>query len=189
MSSGDIQGVAPGRRSPPARWYTHGWNREVSWRLIHAIIPHVPRLLRPPIHLATTAVCFAGMPRERRAVRLNLERVTKCSGLSARLLSFRLFYNFSKFMVGYTDLLRLPPDRMRAWVDWSEDTRRLIEILLSEGKGLIVLTLHLGNWEVGLLHLAGLGRRRTKRRPAARRGCASCRRGSPPGTASNCFWR
>ncbi len=158
MSSGDIQGVAPGRGSPPARWYTHGWNREISWRLIDAVIPRIPRLLRPPIHVATTAVCFLAMPRERRAVRLNLQRVTKRSGLGARLLAFRLFYNFSKFMVAYTDLVRLQPDRMRGWVEGGDDARRLIETLLSEGKGLIVLTLHLGNWEMGLLHLAGMGR-------------------------------
>ncbi len=145
-------------RAAPARWYTHGWNRDLSWRLIHAIIPRVPRVLRPPIHLATTAVCFAAMPRERRAARHNLQRVTRRSGLEARLLAFRLFYNFSKFMVGYTDLMRLRPDRMRRWVEGDDDAKRLIEALLAEGKGLIVLTLHLGNWEMGLMHLAGVGR-------------------------------
>jgi KDO2-lipid IV(A) lauroyltransferase len=158
MQSAGIRGVAPGRRTRPVRWYTHGWNRALSWRLIHTIIPNVPRVLRPPIHLATTAVCFLAMPRERRAVRHNLQRVTKTSGLKGRLLAFRLFYNFSKFMVGYTDLMRLRPERMRGWVDGGDEARRLIESLLSEGKGLIVLTLHLGNWEMGLLHLAGMGR-------------------------------
>ncbi|OLC55130.1 MAG: hypothetical protein AUH92_02835 [Acidobacteria bacterium 13_1_40CM_4_69_4] len=139
------------------RWYTHGWNRDLSWRLIHAILPRVPRFLRPPVHFITTLVCFAAMPRERRAVRLNLERVTGRSGLAARLLAFRLFYNFSKFMVGFTDLVRSDPARLRRWVDGSETEARRIEDLLAEGRGLIVLTLHLGNWEIGLAHLADLG--------------------------------
>jgi Kdo2-lipid IVA lauroyltransferase/acyltransferase len=158
MRNRDERSAALQERPAPTRWYTHGWNRELSWRLIHSIIPKVPRLLRPPIHAATTAVCYLAMPRERRAVRLNLERVTRRPGLPARLMAFRLFYNFSKFMVGYTDLERIRPETMGRWVDGGDDAWRLMETLLAEGKGLILLTLHLGNWEVGLAHLAGLGR-------------------------------
>src|SRR5260221_6886520 len=50
------------------------------------------------------------MPRERLAARRNLERVTGRRGIGSRLLSFRLFYNFSKFMVGYTDLAPFRPE-------------------------------------------------------------------------------
>lgn len=157
MMREDVPAPARYRGTPPVRWYTHGWNRDLSWRLIHAVIPCVPRFLRPPIHLVTTLVCFAAMPRERRAARRNLERITGRSGAAARLLAFRLFYNFSKFMVGYTDLVRQRPEEMRLRVEGGEEVTRRIEALLAEGRGLIVLTLHLGNWEMGLAHLAGLG--------------------------------
>jgi len=157
MTRRDPPGAAAGSRET-ARWYTHGWNRELSWRLIHAVMPRVPRLLRPPMHLATTAICFLAMPRERRAARRNLERATRRSGLVSRGMTFGLFYNFSKFMVGYTDLIRLSDEALRRRVEGGDGARRLIESLLQEGKGLIVLTLHLGNWEMGLLHLASLGR-------------------------------
>jgi KDO2-lipid IV(A) lauroyltransferase len=158
MQRAEPREVAPGRRATPVRWYTHGWNRELSRRLIHAIIPKVPRILRPPIHAATTCVCYLAMPRERRAARLNLKRVAQTTGLPAHLMAFRLFYNFSKFMVGHTDLARMRAGTMRHWVEGGDDAERRIETLLAEGKGLIVLTLHLGNWEMGLTHLAGMGR-------------------------------
>ena len=158
MQRAEPRDIAPERRTPPVRWYTHGWNRDLSWRLIHAIVPKIPRVLRPPIHVATTTLCYLAMPRERHAVRRNLARVTGRPGLPARLLAFRLFYNFSKVMVGYTDLVRMRPEAMRRFIEGGDDPRRRIETLLAEGKGLIVLTLHLGNWEMGLAHLAGMGR-------------------------------
>jgi lauroyl/myristoyl acyltransferase len=157
MPRAEPRDPAPERRTPPVRWYTHGWNRDLSWRLIHAIIPKIPRVLRPPIHVVTTIICYLGMPRERRAVRRNLERVTRRQGLPAHLLAFRLFYNFSKFMVGYTDLVRMRPETMPRFIEGGDDARRRIESLLAEGKGLIGLTIHLGNWEMGLAHLAGIG--------------------------------
>src|SRR5439155_877843 len=55
-------------------------------------------------------------------------------------------------------LIRLPDESLRRRVAGGDEARRLIEALLREGRGLIVLTLHLGNWEMGLLHLASLGR-------------------------------
>jgi KDO2-lipid IV(A) lauroyltransferase len=154
-----MDGSTRAPRTDPVRWYTHGWNRDLSWRLIHAVIPRVPRLLRPPIHLATTLVCFAAMPRERRAARLNLARITGRGGLASRLLAFRLFYNFSKFMVGYTDLIPFRPEKAARRVEGGEEAARAIEGLLAEGKGLIVVTLHLGHWEMGLAFLSRLGRK------------------------------
>ena len=139
------------------RWHAHGWNRDLSWRLIRGIIPRVPRILRPPIHALTTLVCFASMPRERRAARRNLTRITGRSGLPSLFLALRLFYNFSKFMVGYTDLAPFRPELVEAWAEGRPEAQRAIAALIAEGKGLIVLTLHLGNWEIGLALLSRLG--------------------------------
>ena len=91
MSRSDTPGTARVGGSSPPRWYTHGWNRDLSWRLIHGVLPRIPRVLRPPIHLVTTLICFAAMPRERRAARLNMKQVTGRPGLGAHLLAFRLF--------------------------------------------------------------------------------------------------
>jgi lauroyl/myristoyl acyltransferase len=146
------------RSAPPVRWYTHGWNRALSWRLIHGIIPRVPRALRPPIHLATTAVCFLAMPRERRAARANLRRITGRGGAAAAGAAFRLFYNFSKFMVAYTDLEAFAPDRAARRVEGAREAARFLDVLLARGRGLVLATLHLGNWETGLALLASRGR-------------------------------
>jgi lauroyl/myristoyl acyltransferase len=144
-------------RPARVRWYTHAWNRPIAWRLIHRVVPNIPRPLRPPLHLLTTAVCFAAMPRERAAARRNLGRILGSTAPAGLGPAFRLFYNFSKFMVGYTDLSPFRPERMDGRIEGGEQAAAAIRAALGEGKGLILLTLHLGNWEVGLAYLARLG--------------------------------
>ncbi len=150
--------AGPPRGAPAARWYTHGWNRELSWRLIHAIVPRVPRPLRPPIHLLATLFFYAVMPRERHAVRRNLARIAGRPGPAPHREAFRLFYNFSIFMVGYTDLVAGDPERLRSRNTGGGEMRGAVERLLGEGRGLVIVTLHLGQWETGLALLAGEGR-------------------------------
>jgi hypothetical protein len=85
-------------------WYAHGWNKDLSWKLILTIIPRIPEALRPPIHFVTSLICFSAMRAERSAARRNLERITGKRGWALSRLTFRLFFNFSKFMVAYCDL-------------------------------------------------------------------------------------
>lgn len=130
------------------RWYTHGWNTTTSLRLIFMIIPRVPRPLVPPIGVVTTSLCIASMKRERRAAARNLRRILGAGGWRLWRTLFALFYKFSRFMVGYCALLPrgswLEPSLA---ADPAGEAR--IREALTRGRGLIVLTAHLGDWEVG----------------------------------------
>jgi len=139
------------------QWYTHGWNGDLSWKLIVSIIPRIPPLLRPPIHLATTLLCFTAMRRERKAARRNLEKIAGRDGPSITRLTFNLFYNFSKFMVAYTEAAPYGDDNFEARIADGDRGRDLVRQALSEHKGLIVLGMHLGQWDLALIALARLG--------------------------------
>jgi KDO2-lipid IV(A) lauroyltransferase len=139
------------------RWYTHGWNRDLSWRLILGIIPKVPPALRPPIHLLTTLVCFAAMGRERRAVRRNLATIAGRSGIAPWWPAFRLFYNFSKFMVAYTDVRPYGDGRFLDRVQGRPRGEEVLRQARAGGRGVIVLGMHLGQWDLALVALASLG--------------------------------
>jgi len=138
-----------------AGWYAHGWNRPLSWELIYRIVPHLPRFLVVPLGHATTLVCFAFMVKERRAARRNLERVTGSRGLSSLWITYRLFHNFSRVMVGYARMVRF--DRSLSHVRGLEETGEAIRSALAGGRGLILLTMHLGHWDMGLRTLAEMG--------------------------------
>src|SRR5262245_3758534 len=139
------------------RWYRHRWNTDLSWKLILRIIPRVPPFLRPPVHLVTTAICFTAMGDERRASRRNLRRVTGRKGLSLFFLSFRLFYDFSRFMVAYIETPPYGEGVPRRRVRGCEDADRTVDGILARGRGLIVLNMHLGQWDLALIDLASRG--------------------------------
>ena len=138
-------------------WYAHGWNTSTSLRLILTIIPRVPRWLVPPIGVVTTAICLAYMKRERRAARRNLRRILGRGGWRLERAVWRLFYNFSRFMVSSCELPRLAPEQLLGRVAADPEGTARVADALRRGKGLIVLTAHLGNWEVGARVLASGG--------------------------------
>jgi len=142
--------VAPPQAKRATRWYTHGWNRRLSWELIFRIIPWVPGFLLIPLHHVTSLICFAVMPRERAAARRNLSRVTGLTGWANLRLAYRLFFNFSRFMVAYTGLKRLDPQELANRVAGREQTDRAVQSLIDEGRGAIMVTMHLGHWDLAL---------------------------------------
>jgi KDO2-lipid IV(A) lauroyltransferase len=160
----DVRGKIPAvganhlvSKGPRDRWYTHGWNRDLSWKLILGVLPRVPLFLRPPLHHLMTSVCFLAMGNERRAARRNLERVTGKRGGASLRLTYRLFYNFSRFMVAYTELPPYGQDDMEEWIAGGPDLERALLESLAGERGVIVLGMHLGQWELSLAALARAG--------------------------------
>ena len=152
------ESTAPRERSTRQRWYFHRFNTPLVWKLILRIPPRLPRFMLAPLHHASSLFCFACMRRERAAARRNLRRITGKRGWSNLLVAYRLFLNFSRFMVAYTEIRRLRFDDFRGRVLGIEETERTTEKLLREGNGLIIVTAHLGHWDLGLklLPLYGL---------------------------------
>jgi KDO2-lipid IV(A) lauroyltransferase len=153
---GATEQAASSEGKPAARWYTHGWNNRLSWELILRVIPWVPWFLLVPLHHFTTLLCFACMPRERAAARRNLARVTGATGWANLKLAYRLFFNFSRFMVAYTELKDLDPARFADRVDGKAEGAEAVIKLLEEGRGLIIVTMHIGHWDLGLKLLSHL---------------------------------
>jgi len=99
--------------------------------------------------------------RGRESVMANLQRIQQQGGveLSPRALhslARENFLNFAKYMVDFFHFLQLDPERVRRLIDVGS-TREVLDELLAHGKGVIVLSAHLGNWELGAAALAANG--------------------------------
>jgi lauroyl/myristoyl acyltransferase len=109
--------------------------------------------------IADLYVLFDGRGRE--SVIANLRRIHQHSGVSLtqralRALARENFLNFAKYLVDFFQFLRPQPERLQQVIDFGNATE-ILDKLLARGKGVIVVSAHLGNWELGASALASLG--------------------------------
>jgi lauroyl/myristoyl acyltransferase len=146
-----------GAGARPRRWYSHRFNTPLSWELILRVTPKLPRPVLLATHHVTTAVCFLCFYRERAASLRNLRRITGKSSLASLALTYRLFYNFSRFMVAYAGMRDARLDQFRDRLEGIDEADRVLGPLIREGNGVIIATLHMGHWDVGLKLLSAYG--------------------------------
>ena len=139
-----------------ARWHTHRLNTPLSWRLIYGITPSLPGFAVKALRHAVSAACFLTMTRERGAVARNLEQVTGMTGPALWWRAYRVFANFSRFMVAYASLRRFGGGWLRERLEGEAPARTIVEQALEKGNGVILLTMHLGQWDLGLSLLGNL---------------------------------
>ena len=93
---------------------------------------------------------------DRRSVKANLEVIfPEKSNRQLRKISRMVFRNFAKYLVDFFRFEKLN----RKYIDKNIklENLRYFDEALAEGKGIVVLTAHLGNWELGGVVLAQLG--------------------------------
>ena len=99
--------------------------------------------------------------RGRECVISNLQRIHQHSGVvlsprALRVLARENFLNFAKYLVDFFHFLHLKPERMNRLINFGI-VPQVLDDLLAKGKGVIVLSAHLGNWELGAAALAQRG--------------------------------
>jgi lauroyl/myristoyl acyltransferase len=128
-------------------WYSHGLNRVAYYRLATAVAAALPRPARLPLARGLGRLLARALPAERRAVRGNLGRVL--AGAPPAVLDARVRETFANFGAFFADLLTLnrrPAADLRDYVASAEGEHHL-DAAIAVGRGVVLLTAHLGNWE------------------------------------------
>lgn len=91
----------------------------------------------------------------------NLQRIHTHSGVALsrralRVLARENFLNFAKYLVDFFHFLHIKPERVRQLIDFG-NLRDVIDELHTRGKGIIFLSAHVGNWELGAAAVAQVG--------------------------------
>lgn len=141
------------------RWYGHRYHSPLSLRIVFATIPRLPKALHPPIAVITAAIFFLLLPAERRAVMRNLETIQGRRSWRTWAAAFGTFYAFCDLMVSYCYLPSAGPSELLAMLSDEDRGASTIDACLALGRGLVVWTAHVANWEFATRLLELHGRR------------------------------
>jgi len=95
------------------------------------------------------------MRKDREMVRRNLSLVLENPSDVGKMVR-RTFIHYAKYLVDYTRMDLLRENNLNALVNVFQG-KEYIDQALSQGKGAMILTAHLGNWEMGGVFLTLLG--------------------------------
>jgi KDO2-lipid IV(A) lauroyltransferase len=127
------------------RWHAHDWNRAGVYRVGARVLGALPRRAR--LGLAAAVSRVAPFPVERAVVRASLERIRPgLTPAAYRRLTRRLFGCFARCFADLlsTNRAEVGADGLLAAVEGREH----LDAALAAGRGLVLLTAHLGNWEL-----------------------------------------
>ena len=114
----------------------------------------VPRWLFPPFTFFWGGLFYLLLSGTRRSVRSNLRVVTGRTDVER--LVFSTFSNFSRNWCDVMLMMRLKGEKLQAMIGRRSSSLPLDQALAA-GSGAILVSPHLGNWELGGLGLADLG--------------------------------
>jgi len=85
---------------------------------------------------------------DRKAVKANLRAIfPEKTGLQIKQIRRRMFRNFAKYLVDFFRFSKIDSEYIKKNI--KIENRHYFDEALSKGKGVVVLTAHLGNWELG----------------------------------------
>lgn len=140
-------GTAAARTFFRPSWYTHRFNRAGVYRLVTLAAGALPRPLRLSLAAAAARGLAPLFPGERAVVRANVARILPHASAATREgLVVDVFRHFAMCFVDLLTTNRRQPDpgRLLARVEGEH----ALKTSAARARGLVVLTAHLGNWEL-----------------------------------------
>jgi KDO2-lipid IV(A) lauroyltransferase len=101
-------------------------------------------------------VCYLFFREQRRALKDAMARVLNTDDeAEISLAARRSFRNFGKYVIDFIHFLDSTPEEVRRRIVFDRIER--IDEALAEGRGIMFITLHFGNWDMGAAGLAAYG--------------------------------
>ena len=146
----DPEGPAPAAAAPPRRWTLHGLNNGLIFSATYHGVRTLPRAVSYAIGRAGTWIAWRTMTRTRAAIADNLSAVFPAEDRAAlerrALLTLRCYADDVIDFVRALGQVDAAPERV---FEVATEYATLFAGLRQRGKGVLLLTGHFGNWEIG----------------------------------------
>ncbi|MFC1852002.1 hypothetical protein ACFL27_17555 [candidate division CSSED10-310 bacterium] len=131
------------------RWHYHDLDRRFWIDAIRTVVPHIPAWFLSLSRFIGAVICFFYMRRERQAIMSNMKRITAKSWAKRVWLTISLLHNYAKQLVSFAIHDKFSDVYWQQSVTTEGGLHEKIDQALQKGKGLLLNSAHLGNWEIG----------------------------------------
>ncbi|HKF42771.1 MAG TPA: lysophospholipid acyltransferase family protein [Thermoanaerobaculia bacterium] len=144
--------------APPPRarhkWVSHGLSNRIVYGGLHYGARWLPRPVLEGINLFGNSLAVTFMRRTQEGIRENYRLAIDASRDDAASLTRRLFFEYGRAVI---DTWRMRSEAFTPRITtFEEDARRLAEVR-QNGRGFLLVTGHVGNWEMGAVTLKAHG--------------------------------
>lgn len=134
----------------PRRWTLHGLNNGLVFGATCQGVSILPHRLSNAIGDVGTWIAWRLMRRTRSALADNLRAIFPDEPLDALERRGRLtLRSYARDVIAFLRALEMPAARAHSMFHYDSQHARLFTELLAKGRGIIVVTGHYGNWEIG----------------------------------------
>jgi lauroyl/myristoyl acyltransferase len=136
----------------PRRWTLHGLNNGLIFTATYYGVRTLPRAVSYAIGRVGTWLAWRCMTSTRQALADNLAPLfpeENRAALERRALE--TFRSYARDAIDFLRALGTPHGDLRRVFDIADEHRQVFESLLARGRGIVLVSGHYGNWEVGSL--------------------------------------
>ncbi|MDO8603374.1 MAG: lysophospholipid acyltransferase family protein [Candidatus Omnitrophota bacterium] len=127
----------------------------ILYRIGYFVANTLPLKLAYSLAKRVSDIQYAVSKRDRNAVAQNLGIITKKNAEESQKLARKVFRNFGLYLVDFFRMQNLSKEEMERRV--KVEGLEIIDGVLKQNRGGIILTCHIGNWEMGGVTMAMLG--------------------------------
>jgi phosphatidylinositol dimannoside acyltransferase len=127
-----------------------------AFRVAAAVLPVLPMWLVGPLARLAGLAVYAAAPEMRRKARANLARIPTLANPATLERACRQL--FQHLALNYVDFFRMHRvDDAQVAAEFTIEREELLHQALARGKGLVIISAHLGNWEIAIARIGMFG--------------------------------
>jgi Kdo2-lipid IVA lauroyltransferase/acyltransferase len=147
--SGEGASGAPRARK---KWVSHGLSNRIVYGGLHYGGHWLPMPVLNAVNVVGNSLAVTFLRKTQAGMRDNFEKALGVSGREAARLTRRVFFEYGRHTI---DAWRLRSEAFSPRITTLEQDARVLSTVRRNGRGFLLVTGHVGNWEMGAVTLRG----------------------------------